>query len=174
MAKRTLIALATVLLLSLLSGCGGGGEDGREGSVRWHSFNRGLELARKEGKPVVIDFYTSWCKWCKVMEEKTFSHPKVSDYLSRNFVAVRIDAENRTGELNYNGNTYSPVQLTRNFGVKGFPSMAYLDSQGKKITVMPGYVPPETFLEFLKYINRECYRKQISFKEFQKRDGDCE
>lgn len=162
-------------LILLLIGCGGKeSADTQVTTNAWVSFNEGLARAMKEHKPVVIDFYTSWCKWCKVMDEKTFSKPEIASYLGEHFVSIRINAENSTDRLTYEGKTYTPVELTRHFRVNGFPSLAYLDREGKLITVVPGFVPPETFFPLLRYINKECYKQQMTFEEFMKRKEECE
>jgi thioredoxin-related protein len=161
-----------IMLFAVPLGCG---ERERADSAinSWVEFNEGMTLAAKEGKPVVVDFYTSWCKWCKVMDEKTFSRPEIARYLNEHFVSIRLNAESKSDRLTFDGRTFTPVELTRHFGIRGFPSLAYLDTEGKLITVVPGYIPPETFLPMLKYIHKECYKQQMSFEEFMKRQEDC-
>jgi thioredoxin-related protein len=173
MSKRYLL-LGIIVLVLALSGCGERGSGDREALNSWVSFNEGISLAKREGKPVVIDFYTSWCKWCKVMDEKTFSRPEIARYLGEHFISIRINAESRRERLSYDGKTYTPVELTRHFGVRGFPSLVYLDGEGKFITLVPGFVPPETFLPMLKYIHKECYKQQMTFEEFMKRQDECD
>jgi thioredoxin-related protein len=166
-----------ILLVSLLA-AGGCGEKGDAGSPPvgnvWQSFNTGMARAEKEGKPVVIDFYTSWCRWCKVMDEKTFSDPEVARYLGERFVSIRINAEDVAERLTYKDKEYTPVTLTRRFGVRGFPSIAYLDTAGDLITVVPGYIPKETFLPMLRYIDKECYKQKMTFEEFLKKKEECD
>jgi len=172
---RRISSILLAVVIILLNGCGK--ESPQRKSVeenQWLSFDEGITLAEKEEKPVVIDFYTSWCRWCKVMDEKTFSDPEVSSYLSEHFVTIRINAESRSEKFTFKGTEYTPVQLTRAFGVRGFPSLAYLDGEGELITIVPGFVPKETFLPFLHYIQRECYKQQMSFEEFLEKQGDCE
>jgi len=140
----------------------------------WVPFDEGMKMLSREKKPVVIDFYTSWCKWCKVMDEKTFSDPQVRNYLARNFITIRLNAEDTKKVFKYQGQKMNSVQLTRHFGVRGYPSLAYLDSEGQLITVVPGYVPKSTFLPLLKYIKEGCYKKQISFQEFLERKQNCD
>jgi thioredoxin-related protein len=174
MVRRTaLILLAVVIVLA--NGCGKERPEKKlTGANQWLSFDKGMVLAEKEKKPVVIDFYTSWCRWCKVMDEKTFSDREVSSYLAEHFVTIRINAESRSERFKFKGNEYTPVQLTRAFGVRGFPSLAYLDGDGELITIVPGFVPKETFLPFLHYIHKGCYKQQMSFEEFLKKQEECE
>ncbi len=169
----SIAALAACLIVAF--GCGGSGtgkETSVSGSKQWVPFNEGMAVAAKEKKHVVIDFYTSWCHWCKVMEKETFSDPKVQKYLAEHFVSIRVDAESTRDTLAYRGRTYTPVQLARSFGVRGYPALAYLDTEGIFVAVIPGFMPAETFLPLLDYMNKECYKQQVTFEEFKKK-GDC-
>ena len=40
--------------------------------VVWMKFDEGIAKGSKENKNIIVDFYTDWCHWCKVMDEKTF------------------------------------------------------------------------------------------------------
>ena len=171
--KKIAILLVVIIVLSM--SCGGGEPVGKTSHAdQWVSFDVGMALAEKDDKPVVIDFYTSWCHWCKVMDKKTFSDPEIQAYLSEHFVTIRLNAESRSERYTYKGKEYSPVELTRSFKVRGFPSLAYLDREGELITIVPGFVPKETFLPFLHYIKNECYKQQMSFDEFLKKQEECE
>ncbi len=174
MKAKALVLLGIIFVIGI-AGCGGR-EASKETPVGdvWLSFNSGMKLALRDKKPVVIDFYTSWCKWCKVMDEKTFSKPEINKYLEENFVAIRINAESRSEKLTYKGRKYTPVELTRRFGVRAFPSIAYLDPEGELITIVPGFIPPEMFLPMLRYIKKECYKQKMSFEDFLKKQEECD
>ncbi|MBN1348593.1 thioredoxin fold domain-containing protein [candidate division KSB1 bacterium] len=142
--------------------------------VTWLGFNEGLKKAAKEKKNILVDFYTDWCHWCKVLDEKTFKDPQVSKKLADRFITIRINAESTTESVQYKGNTFSNIELTQAFRVTGFPSLGFLNADGDVITLVPGFVPPETFIYILDYIDKECYKKQMSFEEFMKKKGECE
>lgn len=138
----------------------------------WIGFDEGLALAKKENKSIVVDFYTDWCHWCKVMDEKTFHESKVKNKLQQRFVTVRLDAEDEKAVANYRGNAYTNVQLTQAFGVTGFPTLAFLEPDGNIITTVPGYVPAETFIHILEFIDQKVYKTDVSFEDFVKeQDG---
>jgi thioredoxin-related protein len=164
METRIVFLIASVMLLFASSSSAAGGD--------WLKFNQGLTLAEEQDKVVLVDFYTTWCHWCKVMDEKTFRNEKIADLLQRRFVTVRVNAEDTNEKVSFKGQAYSNVELTRAFNVTGFPSLAFLDSKGEPITVIPGYVPPEEFIHILNYIDKGCYKQQMPFDEFKKK-LDC-
>jgi len=176
------LTLAIVLLVCIAAGCGERGTPGGKPGAKapavsegmWLPFNEGMALAAKEKKQVVIDFYTSWCRWCKVMDKETFQNRDVQKYLAENFVTIRVNAESRHERIEYHGEGLTPVDLARRFGVRAFPSLAYLDTEGELVTVIPGFMPAETFLPLLRYMHRECYRQRMTFEEFLKRKGECD
>lgn len=138
---------------------------------QWLSFDKGLDHAKQSNKPVLIDFYTDWCHWCKVMDEKTFQNKDVEKRLTAEFVTIRINAEDQNSTVQFQGKSYTHPELTQYFGVRGFPTLAFLNSESEIITLIPGYVPAETFVHVLDYIRLKCYEKQMSFEDFVKSGG---
>jgi thioredoxin-related protein len=138
------------------------------------TFNEGLEKAAKENKNMIVDFYTDWCHWCKVMDEKTFHNESVANKLSERFVTVRLDAENPNETATFKGHTFNNIELTRAFRVSGFPSLAFISPEHEVITVMPGYIPAEQFSYILDYIDQKCYEKKMTLEEFIKKKGECD
>jgi len=143
-------------------------------SLEWLPFDEASQQSLSQEKPLLVDFYTDWCHWCKVIDSKTFGDPEVAKVLARDFVLCRIHAEDSKATLHYRDATYSNVQFTQAMGVRGFPSIAFFDKEGNAITVVPGYVEAKTFLYMLSYVREGCYTRQMSFQEFMRRKGECD
>jgi thiol:disulfide interchange protein DsbD len=93
-------------------------------NIDWvRSIEEGLELAKQENKPVMIDFYADWCTVCKEIEAYTFATDEVGDELTR-FVAIKIDLTDNTPE------NQKIMQL---FGIKGLPHIVFFDSKGGRL-----------------------------------------
>ena len=137
----------------------------------WYGFEEGLKKAKQENKHIIIDFYADWCKWCKVMDKKTFSVPEVEKYLFENFVPIRVNTE-LNDQVTFQGRTMSLRQLSGAFGIKGLPSLAFLTPNQEMITLIPGYIEKDQFMKILEYINKKCYAKQIPFENFLE-DDNC-
>ncbi|MCL5267098.1 MAG: DUF255 domain-containing protein [Bacteroidetes bacterium] len=160
-----------ILLLSGLMLTGTGPKTGAKdsGGLKWTNFTEGVKEAKATNKKVLIDVYTNWCGWCKKMESDTYSDQKVKDYLVKNFVLVRLNAESDTKEV-IDTTEITDAQLASAFRVNGYPTTIFLESNGHPITAAPGYMGPAKFLEVLEYIGGDFYRK-MGFDEFLKSKG---
>jgi len=129
------------------------------GGLVWNSIDDLEKIAAKGDKKVMIDMYTSWCGWCKVMDKKTFTDPNVIAYLNENFHLVKFNAEQKQ-PVKYKGKTYEWINAGRKGvntlaqemlnGRLGYPSMVYLDENLNKIRVSPGYKKPDQLLAELR------------------------
>ena len=57
------------------------------------TYKKALKLAKKENKVLFIDFYTTWCGPCKMMDRSTFKDKDVIDWLGKEAISIKIDAE---------------------------------------------------------------------------------
>ena len=145
--------------------------DKKAGSeITWHTFDKGLARAKAEKKVLVVDFYTDWCHWCKVMDKETYKNSDVIDYAKKNVVMAKIDAETME-QFNYKGSSYTGRQLTQMFGVNGFPATVFFTKEGDLITPISGYIPADNFLVIVKYLAEGWYEK-MKFEDFQKQEAD--
>lgn len=135
----------------------------------WKSFDVGLVHAKTSHKKILVDVYTDWCGWCKKMDKEVYTDPRVKEYLTKNFVIVKMNAE-AEGTVHYKGKIYSPAQLASAFGVTGYPATLFLKDDSDPITLLPGYMEAPMFLHVLSFIAENQYENK-QFDQYLKEKG---
>lgn len=136
--------------------------------IHWMSMEEALAKSADEPRKIIVDVYTSWCKWCDKMEEVTFSDPKIAQFINDNFYAVKFDAEGKE-EINYKEKSYgSSKNGKRDYhdlakelmgGRFSFPTVVFLDEQQNLIQCVVGYKTPDQFEQISAYFAEDHYRK---------------
>ena len=107
--------------------------------VAWRDWNEQTLLAsRSEAKPVLLALTATWCHWCHVMDQTSYSDSRVIELINKHFIAVRVDVDQRP-------------DLSARYNQGGFPSLAILDRDG---AVIEGrvYVPPDDMIRLLERV----------------------
>ena len=133
-------------------------EDGKKPQLQWIAYGEALERAAKEDKHVLVDFYTSWCGWCKVMDSKTYTDPAVVSLLNQHFVIAKVNAESAR-KFPVKEGQVSGQELAAQFGVHSFPMTAFLMPDGTRIANLPGYIPAAKFTKVLEFVHDRRYLK---------------
>jgi len=122
---------------------------------------------QKAPRKILIDVYTGWCGWCKVMDKKTFTNSEVVKYVNENFYAVKLDAETQKsitlGTTTYKYNTQNranDIALALLQGKMSYPSIVYLDEEFNMIQPIPGYMEARAFHEVITFIGEDYHKKQ--------------
>ena len=148
--KQTLyLALLFVALLSF--GCGGSKSTTYSGSKKPKSSTSGkgkgvtfitsgslqpvLQRAKAENKLVFLDFYTTWCLPCRVMDEEVFGRSNTARMVDKNFISYKINAEKDNGP-----------NLATIFEVYAYPTLLFLDADGNVLERKDGSLSNTQFL----------------------------
>jgi cytochrome c biogenesis protein CcmG/thiol:disulfide interchange protein DsbE len=99
-----------------------------------------LDLASLRGKPVVLNFWASWCGPCK--NEATMLERASQQYRKQGVVFVGVDYNDVTSDarrfLAHHGVTYPTVQdgsgtIADRYGVSAVPETYFIDRRGRLV-----------------------------------------
>jgi thioredoxin-related protein len=123
-------------------------------AIEWTSFGQGLEAAKRHKKPVLVQFFATWCGYCRRMDATTFTNAAVATDLKK-AVTVKVDGEEEAVRDGYKG-----ADLANKYGVRLFPTHVLLDGDGKVVSRAPGFMEPQQFLSWFKLSLAKAYQQQ--------------
>lgn len=103
------------------------------------SLDAARERAQTENKLVFIDFFTTWCAPCKMMDRGTWKEPEVIAWLKEHTIPLKIDAE-------------AEIALANKYRVRAYPTLLFLKPDGSELDRMMGYQEKNAFLKMAKNI----------------------
>ena len=109
-------------------------------------YDKALAQAKTEKKMVLLDFTGSdWCGWCIKLDKEVFSKPEFKTYAKENLVLVEVDFPQ--GKRQAKKLKEQNEKLKGEFGIKGFPTIIVLNSEGKQVGQL-GYMEggPKAFI----------------------------
>lgn len=146
MQKLLLSALLALPLLTATAQAKPARKKVAASQVVWRaSFPAALAEAKRTGKPIFIDFYTTWCGPCKYLDAVTYKDARfVAE--SKKWVMVKVDAEKNAAN----------VKLAKKYKINGYPSMLFLKPSGKEADRAVGGYPPELLVPKMKQAGQKA------------------
>lgn len=92
-----------------------------------HGYRQGSELARQQGKPMLLFFTAEWCTYCHAMEREALRDPRIVQ-LADSFVCVVVDAD-------------AEPDVCRLFRVRGYPTVQFISPRGAALNRLVGKQP---------------------------------
>ncbi len=139
----------------------------------YFDYKQALACAKKENKPIFIDFTGHGCVNCREMEANVWSDPKVLKRMRENYIVTALYVDDKT-ELpesewvtsKYDkkvkktiGKIFADLQITR-FNVNSQPYYVLLDTSGNLLTSPKAYdLNIDAFVKFLD-TGSETFKKQ--------------
>lgn len=84
--------------------------------LKVYSFEDVERLSAENPKPIVVFVHSSWCKYCKIMENITFKNSALINTLNTNFYFVSLDAESKK-TITFNNRTFTFNPTGPNTGI---------------------------------------------------------
>ena len=77
--------------------------------IEWKTIEQAAKTdSKSNAKLYFVDFYTTWCGWCKRMDRETFNDPVVAKILNTYYLPVKFNAEG-SSEFSWLGTKYSNI-----------------------------------------------------------------
>ena len=106
--------------------------------IPWRSdFPKAMEESRQTGKPVLVNFWATWCPPCQTMKYDAWPDPRVRQAIMASYIPVAVDIDAGGSEV-----------LARRYDITTIPAILIVDSDGK-IVRQRSYMSRSTLLDFL-------------------------
>jgi thioredoxin-related protein len=97
------------------------------------NWRRDYAAARKEatetGRPLLMDFGTAGCMWCRKLDATTFRDPRIVKTLNERFIPLKIDADRE-------------IRLVQALGIESYPTIVLASPEGKVLGRQVGFAEP--------------------------------
>lgn len=103
-------------------------------SGKWKEVAR---VAKKRGKYIFVDAYTTWCGPCKLLKSKTFKDKDAAAYFNKHFINFSVDMEKGEG-----------IKLANQWNVTAYPTLLFFNPDGKLIMRRVGYIDGDKLVDF--------------------------
>jgi len=138
----------------------------RAHEIEWRPWGEpAFAEAHKLGRPILLSLSAVWCHWCHVMDETSYSDPRVIAAVNEHFVPIRVDNDRHP-------------DVNRRYNMGGWPTTAFLAASGDPITGAT-YMPPEQLLQALQRVteffaaNRTALLALASTEHAHAADGEA-
>ncbi|WP_313806171.1 DUF255 domain-containing protein [Flavobacterium sp.] len=130
--------------------------------LKTYTFSEAEKLEQQNPKPIFVFVHTSWCKYCKMMENSTFKNSEVISLLNENFYFVELNAEQKT-PITFKNKTFKFKPKGQNSGVHElaeelatidgsltYPTFSILDKNNTILLQISEYTDAKTMIGLLK------------------------
>lgn len=136
--------------------------------IEWMSWEEANKANELEKKKFLVDVFTEWSTWCKVMDRETFSDSTVSQYIKEHFYAIKLNAEQKES-IFWNGKEFKWMPSGLNGvhelayalcdGQMSYPCTVFMTENHERIRISKGFKDAKTFYNELRFAAEEHYLK---------------
>jgi len=112
-------------------------------------YNQARREATEKSKPILLEFVSENCVWCKKLETTTLRDPAIASLLNEQYVPIKVDPQR-------------DAELIQRLQIASFPTMLLAAPDGRIITIVEGYLEAEKLLTHLQAAAVACRPKAVA------------
>jgi thioredoxin-related protein len=140
--------------------------------IDWLEAQKAFHYAAGDKRKVLFYFYTDWCGWCRLFEQRVLADPQVYSYLNRHFYAVKVNAMGQN-DIILGGKRFvfmpevNAHQLAYQLlgGDMRYPALVVMTADGEVLSPAHGFLDTGTMRLFMAYFAENCY-EHVRWDEF--------
>jgi tetratricopeptide (TPR) repeat protein len=107
-------------------------------AITWErDYEKALQRAAAENKPIIADMFTDWCTLCKQMDKETFAEPGLIKNMADDYVWLKLNTETEE----------DGIRLQKEFAILTYPTVLVLDSEGEELDRADRFLSSAPFQE---------------------------
>lgn len=132
--------------------------------LKWLSIQEAIDLQKEKPKKIIMSFVANDCKSCKELEEKSFKHPALSQYISEHYYLVKFNTDTTQDVFAFDrifkaNPTKNKHEFTTFMNINTVPSIVFLDEKSNFIILIQGKISPQEFEPYVLFMNSKDYHK---------------
>lgn len=165
------ISLALLFFLALSMPALAQSQSEIDSGFDWYSLSEAQEMAKEDGKKILLFGYAEWCTYCLKTRKETFPDSTVLASIKKYYIPVQLNGESEE-EVEFNGKKIKAVELARYLRLGSFPTHYFISSEGEILGAQPGFIEAFIYSPLLEFVGSDAYGN-MSFEDFvEKNYGD--
>jgi thioredoxin-related protein len=122
-----------------------------------------LKESMERKKTIMIDFYTTWCGPCKMMDANVFSDKSLGTLINEDFIAIKIQIDSTNTDDEHVRSWYTDSRLLKNrYSIEAFPTTLFLSPDGNLIFKSIGYKNAANIIKIAKFASDPQISRQLN------------
>ena len=114
--------------------------------------------ARTQHKHLLLFFHKFGCSFCEKMQDVTLDDEKIEVYIEKNFIFVDMGIDDE-GFIKHNSFQGTKHAYAQSLEISFYPTVGFIDGNNSIVYGVIGYRPAESFMQVLKYIESDAYKR---------------